>query len=124
LPFDDNSYDIIFCNHVLEHIPDDTKAMKELFRVLKPGGMGVFQIPQDLSRATTFSDDTITDQKERSKIFGQYDHVRIYGLDYFDKLRSIGFTVVEEDYTKKISPELVDKYCLAKGEIIPVCFKK
>ena len=124
LPFDDNSYDIIFCNHVLEHIPDDTKAMKELFRVLKPGGMGVFQIPQDLTRATTFSDDTITDQKERSKIFGQYDHVRIYGLDYFDKLRSIGFTVVEEDYTKKISSELVDKYCLAKGEIIPVCFKK
>lgn len=124
LPFDDNSYDIIFCNHVLEHIPDDTKAMKELFRVLKPGGMGVFQIPQELSRATTFSDDTITDQKERSKIFGQYDHVRIYGLDYFDKLRSIGFTVVEEDYTKKLSPELVHKYCLAKGEIIPVCFKK
>ncbi|KAB1156266.1 class I SAM-dependent methyltransferase [Flavobacterium luteum] len=124
LPFEDNSYDIILCNHVLEHIPDDTKAMKELFRVLKPGGMGVFQIPQELSRATTFSDDTITDQKERSEIFGQYDHVRIYGLDYFDKLRTIGFRVVEEDYTKKINPELVDKYCLAKGEIIPVCYKK
>ena len=123
LPFKDNSYDIIFCNHVLEHIPDDTKAMQELFRVLKPGGMGIFQIPQDLSRATTFSDDTITDQKERAKIFGQYDHVRIYGRDYFDKLRSIGFKVIEEDYTKKISPELVEKYCLAKGEIIPVVYK-
>jgi predicted SAM-dependent methyltransferase len=123
LPFKDNSYDIIFCNHVLEHIPDDTKAMQELFRVLKPGGMGIFQIPQDLSRATTFSDDTITDQKERAKIFGQYDHVRIYGRDYFEKLRSIGFKVIEEDYTKKISPELVEKYCLAKGEIIPVVYK-
>ena len=123
LPFKDNSYDIIFCNHVLEHIPDDTKAMQELFRVLKPGGMGIFQIPQDLSKATTFSDDTITDQKERAKIFGQYDHVRIYGRDYFDKLRSIGFKVIEEDYTKKISPELVEKYCLAKGEIIPVVYK-
>ena len=123
LPFKDNSYDIIFCNHVLEHIPDDTKAMQELFRVLKPGGMGIFQIPQDLSRTTTFSDDTITDQKERAKIFGQYDHVRIYGRDYFDKLRSIGFKVIEEDYTKKISPELVEKYCLAKGEIIPVVYK-
>ena len=123
LPFEDNSYDIILCNHVLEHIPDDTKAMQELYRVLKPGGMGIFQIPQDLSRAKTFSDDTITDQKERAKIFGQYDHVRIYGLDYFDKLRSIGFKVIEEDYTKKISPELVEKYCLAKGEIIPVCYK-
>ena len=123
LPFEDNTYDVIFCNHVLEHIPDDTKAMQELYRVLKPGGMGIFQIPQDLNRATTFADDTITDQKERAKIFGQYDHVRIYGRDYFDKLRSIGFKVIEEDYTSKISPELVEKYCLAKGEIIPVCYK-
>ncbi|MEC4050388.1 methyltransferase domain-containing protein [Flavobacterium sp. SUN046] len=123
LPFEDNTYDIIFCNHVLEHIPDDTKAMQELYRVLKPGGMGIFQIPQELDRATTFADDSITDQKERAKIFGQYDHVRIYGRDYFDKLRSIGFKVVEEDYTAKLSPELVEKYCLAKGEIIPVCFK-
>ena len=123
LPFKDNQYDVILCNHVLEHIPDDTKAMQELYRVLKPGGMAILQIPQDLSRATTFADDTITDQKERAKIFGQYDHVRIYGRDYFDKLRSIGFKVIEEDYTNKIAPELVEKYCLAKGEIIPVCFK-
>jgi predicted SAM-dependent methyltransferase len=123
LPFEDNAYDIIFCNHVLEHIPVDTKAMQELFRVLKPGGMGIFQIPQDLSRASTFTDNTIVDQKERAKIFGQYDHVRVYGRDYFDKLRSIGFKVIEEDYTHKIAPELVEKYCLAKGEIIPVCFK-
>jgi predicted SAM-dependent methyltransferase len=124
LPFEDNSYDLILCNHVLEHIPDDTKAMQELFRVLKPGGMGIFQIPQELSRAATFSDDTITDPKERAKIFGQYDHVRVYGRDYFDKLRSIGFTVIEEDYTSEIAPGLVEKYCLAKGEIIPVCYKK
>lgn len=123
LPFEDNQYDVILCNHVLEHIPDDTKAMQELYRVLKPGGMAILQIPQDLSRATTFADDSITDQKERAKIFGQYDHVRIYGRDYFDKLRSIGFNVIEEDYTNKITPELVEKYCLAKGEIIPVCFK-
>ena len=123
LPFEDNSYDVILCNHVLEHIPDDTKAMQELYRVLKPGGMGIFQIPQDLARTKTFSDDSITDEKERAKIFGQYDHVRIYGRDYFDKLRAIGFEVIEENYTAKISPELVEKYCLAKGEIIPVCFK-
>ena len=123
LPFNDNHYDVILCNHVLEHIPNDTKAMQELYRVLKPGGMAILQIPQDLKRTTTFADDSITDQKERAKIFGQYDHVRIYGRDYFDKLRSIGFTVIEEDYTNKIAPELVEKYCLAKGEIIPVCFK-
>ncbi|RZJ31764.1 MAG: SAM-dependent methyltransferase [Flavobacterium sp.] len=123
LPFADNSYDVIFCNHVLEHIPDDTKAMQELYRVLKPAGMGIFQIPQDLNREKTFEDNSITDAKQRAEIFGQYDHVRVYGRDYFDKLRSIGFKVVEEDYTKKIAPEVVEKYCLAPGEIIPVCFK-
>ena len=123
LPFEDNSYDIIFCNHVLEHIPDDTKAMQELFRVLKQGGMAILQIPQDSSRTTTFEDDSITDPKERAKIFGQYDHVRVYGLDYFDKLRSIGFNVEEVDYTNKIAQEKVIEYCLAKGEILPVCRK-
>ncbi|RZJ71399.1 class I SAM-dependent methyltransferase [Flavobacterium sp.] len=123
LPFADNQYDLILCNHVLEHIPDDTKAMQELFRVMKPGGMGIFQIPQDLKREKTFEDNSITDQKKRAEIFGQYDHVRVYGRDYFDKLRSIGFTVIEEDYTKKIATESVEKYCLAPGEIIPVVFK-
>ena len=96
---------------------------QELYRVMKPGGMGVFQIPQDLSRESTFEDDSITDPKERAKIFGQYDHVRVYGRDYFDKLRSIGFRVKEEDYTNKINPKDVDRFCLAKGEIIPVCYK-
>lgn len=123
LPFDDESYDVILCNHVLEHIPDDTKAMQELYRVMKPGGYGIFQIPQDLSREKTFEDDSITDKDERAKIFGQYDHVRVYGRDYFDKLRSIGFQVEEVDYTTQLSEENVIKYCLAKGEIIPVVYK-
>lgn len=123
LPFEDNSYDVILCNHVLEHIQDDTKAMQELYRVLKPGGMGIFQIPQDLNRDTTFEDDSITDKDERAKIFGQYDHVRIYGLDYFNKLRSIGFKVEEVDYTATLSKEDITRFCLAKGEIIPVVYK-
>ena len=124
LPFQDNEFDVVFCNHVLEHIPNDKKAMRELFRVLKKGGFGIFQIPQDLSRSTTFEDDSITDKKERAKIFGQYDHVRVYGRDYFDKLRSVGFTVHEVDYTKKIAPEKLERFCLMKGEILPVCYKK
>jgi len=123
LPFANDTYDIIFCNHVLEHIPDDTKAMQELLRVLKPGGMAILQIPQDLNRDTTFEDDTITDPKERAKIFGQYDHVRIYGKDYFEKLRAIGFKVEAVDYTNVLSKEEVQKYCLAPGEILPVCYK-
>ena len=123
LPFKENEFDIVFCNHVLEHISNDKKAMQELYRVLKPGGFGIFQIPQDLSKAITFEDDTITDRKERAKLFGQYDHVRVYGRDYFDKLRSIGFKVDEVDYTKKITLEKIEKYCLMKNEILPVCYK-
>ena len=123
LPFENDQYDVILCNHVLEHIPDDTKAMQELYRVLRPGGMAILQIPQDLNRETTFEDDSITDPKERAKIFGQYDHVRVYGRDYFEKLRTIGFKVDEVDYTSVLSDEEVIKYCLAKGEILPVCYK-
>lgn len=123
LPFESNNFDVIFCNHVLEHIPDDTKAMQEIFRVLKPGGMAILQIPQDLERAKTFEDNSITNKKERAKIFGQYDHVRIYGRDYFDKLRKVGFKVDEVDYTKQLSAQEVDRYRLAKDEILPVCYK-
>lgn len=123
LPFKDNSYDIILCNHVLEHIPNDSKAIQELYRVMKPGGYGVFQIPQDLSRAATYEDNTITDKAERAKIFGQYDHVRIYGRDFFDKLRSFGFQVEEVDFTASLTDAEIVKYCLAKGEIIPLVYK-
>ena len=124
LPFDDNSFNVVFCNHVLEHIMDDTKAMQELYRVLKKGGFGIFQIPQDLSREKTFEDNTITNRTERAEIFGQYDHVRVYGRDYFNKLRSVGFEVDEIDYTKKITREKLERYCLMKNEILPVCYKK
>lgn len=123
LPFEDDTYDFIFCNHVLEHIPDDTKAMQELYRVLKPDGIAILQIPQDLKRENTFEDDSITDPKKRAEIFGQYDHVRVYGRDYFEKLRKIGFKVQEIDLTAQISPQEVDKYRLAQGEILPVCSK-
>ena len=123
LPFKEAEFDVVLCNHVLEHITNDTKAMQELYRVLKPGGFGIFQIPQELSRATTFEDNTITDRKERARIFGQYDHVRVYGRDYFEKLRAIGFKVDEVDYTKKIAPEKLERFCLMQHEILPVCYK-
>jgi len=123
LPFEDNSFDFILCNHVLEHIPDDTKAMQELYRVLRPNGIAILQIPQELDRDVTFEDNSITSRIERAKIFGQYDHVRVYGRDYFDKLRSIGFKVEEVDYTNQLSASEIDTFRLAQGEIIPVCTK-
>ncbi len=123
LPFKDNQYDLILCNHVLEHITNDTKAMQELYRVLKPGGTAVLQIPLDMNRKETFEDDSITDPKQRAQIFGQYDHVRVYGMDYFNKLESIGFKVEAVDYTTTLNSKEIDRYRLAAGELIPVVRK-
>lgn len=123
LPFENESFDVIFCNHVLEHIPNHQKAVQEIFRILKKGGFAVLQVPQDLKLAKTFEDNSITDPKERAKIFGQYDHVRIYGSDYFDFLSSFGFRVEAIDYTQNFSAQEIKKYALAKGEILPVVYK-
>ena len=123
LPFTKNTFDVVFCNHVLEHIVDDKKAMSELYRVLKPGGLGIFQVPQDTTLKKTYEDFSITKPKERAKHFGQYDHVRVYGKDYFDKLRTVGFTVHEIDYSQKLDKSQVTKFCLVPHEILPVCIK-
>lgn len=123
LPFDENSYDFILCNHVLEHIPDDTKAMQELYRVLKPGGIAILQIPIDSSREVTFEDDTIIDKDERTRIFGQYDHVRVYGIDYYKKLEKLGFTVKQIAYAENMTDEEIERYRINKNEVIPVCIK-
>ena len=123
LPFKNNSFDFIICNHVLEHIQDDTKAMQELYRVLAPSGTAIVQVPYDVKRTITFEDNTITDQSERTRIFGQYDHLRVYGMDYFKKLSSIGFDVNALDYTSGISSDDIERYRLCKGELLPVCKK-
>ncbi|WP_445385603.1 class I SAM-dependent methyltransferase [Robiginitalea sp. IMCC44478] len=124
LPFEDNSFDVILCNHVLEHIPEQEKALSELYRVMKPGGWGIFQVPQDLNREKTFEDASITDRKERQRVFGQYDHVRVYGQDYFDILKSAGFKVEAVDFSRSLKPELIDRYRLAQGELIPLVRKQ
>ena len=123
LPIKNDSYDFILCNHVLEHIVDDEKAMKELYRVLKKGGTGIFQVPLNMSNKQTYEDFTITDPKERNKAFGQYDHVRVYGMDFFERLKNVGFKVEKCEYTSKLSEEEKTKYCLPKKAIIPVCRK-
>ncbi|WP_326983646.1 class I SAM-dependent methyltransferase [Chryseobacterium sp. MYb264] len=124
LPFADESFDIIFCNHVLEHIEDDAKAMSELYRVLRPGGWGILQVPMKNSLEKTYEDFTIKDPKERQKHFGQYDHVRWYGMDYFDRLRKVGFETEPNFYSQKFSAEEIKKYGLRTNEILPVVFKK
>lgn len=118
MPFDDNVFDVVLCNHVLEHIPDDKKAMHEILRVMKPGAWAVLQVPMKSGAATTFEDPSISDPKERAIHFGQYDHIRLYGSDYGDVLRKEGFIVEELDIPKAIGPELTETYRLAPNEIL------
>jgi len=123
LPFEDNSYDFILCNHVLEHIPNDLKAMEELYRVLKLRGTAILQVPLEEDRENTFEDDAITDQRERTRIFGQYDHVRVYGQDYYNRLEEVGFKATAVDFIKEISAADVKRFALPT-ERIPVVTKK
>ena len=123
LPFEDNSYDLILCNHVLEHIPNDLKAMKELYRVLKPRGTAILQVPLEEGRENTFEDDSIIDQQERTRIFGQYDHVRVYGQDYYNRLQKAGFKATPVDYIKEVTEGDIKRFALP-SERIPVVTKK
>lgn len=123
LPLEDNQYDVIFCNHVLEHIVEDQQAMQELYRVMKPGGWGIFQVPIKYDLATTYEDFSITSPKERQAHFGQYDHVRWYGIDYFTRLRNAGFKVKTDYGTSMFSPIDQQKYALMPNEILPIVFK-
>ena len=123
LPFQDNYYDLILCNHVLEHIPEDQKAMQEMYRVLKPGGTLIAQVPLEENRTQTFEDNSITDKATRTEIFGQYDHVRIYGTDYYTRLESVGFDSHAIDFLKKLPSQEKQKFALPYSEKIPIAIK-
>lgn len=122
-PFADNTYDVIFCNHVLEHVEDADQCMRELYRIMKPGGWGIFQVPLDTAREKTYEDKSITSPEQRELHFWQKDHLRLFGLDYKDKLAAAGFKVKADDFVNTLTPELVDRYRLPAGEIIYFCEK-
>lgn len=123
LPFEGNEYDVVICNHVLEHVPDDKKAMSEIYRVLKPKGYAILQVPADLDLPETFEDDSITDRKKRAEIFGQYDHLRLYGVDYPERLRSTGFIIDEENYYDLLPKEVKDRFSLNLKDFMFSCKK-
>jgi SAM-dependent methyltransferase len=123
IPLADNAVDVIICYHVLEHVPDDRKAMAELYRVLAPGGFAVLQVPLDTGRAETYEDPTVTRPEDRLRLFGQNDHVRIYGRDYKDRLESAGFRVRVDDFVKGFSSRTVRTFGLTEAEDLYVCTK-
>ncbi len=123
VPFANASFDVVLCNHVLEHVLDDQRAMQELYRVLKPGGWAILQVPIDLHRTETFEDASIVSPEHRERWFNQKDHVRIYGRDYPDRLRAAGFRVQVEFYAKELPCDLRERYALRRNRPIYLCTK-
>ncbi len=121
--FEDAVFDFVICNHVMEHIDKEQQALKEIYRVMKPKAIAILQVPIDYSLDKTFEDDTITSKEDREKYFGQYDHVRLYGKDYPERLRKAGFEVEENEFIHSFTPEETEKYRFDKNEIIYVCKK-
>lgn len=117
IPLADEQFDVIICNHLLEHVESDHQALTELHRIMRLGGVGIILSPIDESRATTFEDDSITDEAERTRIFGQYDHRRIYGRDYSERLRRAGFEVEVIDYAAQLTPAERTLYALTDEKL-------
>jgi len=119
IPFHENHFDVVLCNHVLEHVADDIKAMSEIKRVLKPGGWAILQVPFfSPVPDVTFEDNSIKDKREREKIFGQDDHVRKFGKDYLQRIEQAGLKAEADPFVNTLSDDMIKKYGLMKGELI------
>jgi SAM-dependent methyltransferase len=116
MPFGEQEFDVVICNHVLEHVPDDRKAIGEVFRVLKPGGFAVMQVPTNYDMEMTYEDPSITDPAEREKHFRQKDHFRLYGRDYINRLTGAGFVISEDNYLLGLNPEEREHFRLPEME--------
>ena len=115
LPFADGSFDIILCSHVLEHVPNDDLALKELYRVLRTDGEAIILVPQDRERKETYEDPTITTEEGREEAFGQSDHVRWYGRDVEEIISSAGFEVSTIDYVSQFDESYINKHRLRES---------
>ena len=123
MKFKDESFDLVICNHVLEHIEDDKMALEEIYRVLNINGIAILQVPINVNREKTFEDSKITSRYDREKYFGQYDHVREYGIDYKERIEQVGFQVEMINYSDNFSEEMIIRYGLLKNDLIPIAKK-
>lgn len=121
--YPDAHFDAIICNHVFQYIEEDRVAMRELHRVLKPGGWAILQVPIGRHLNQTYEDATITNPIDREKAFGLKDHVRFYAMDYVQRLQEEGFMVQAEDYSSQFSAEEIHRYGFLKGDPIFFCKK-
>jgi len=124
LKLPDACFEAVLCSHVLEHVPDDRLAMRELHRILRPGGWAIVMVPLDVWRAETHEDPTITDPQDRLREFGQEDHVRLYGNDIGDRLRDAGFEVDEVAISESVGPERARTHGLLRSDHVFVCNKE
>ena len=118
----DGSFDGIICSHVLEHVPDDAQAMRELRRVLVAGGWAIVMVPIDHGREATLEDPSITDPDVRREMFWQEDHVRLYACDIVDRLTQAGFRVEHLRPADSLSDAEVERYRLGGGSDVFVCW--
>lgn len=115
IPYPEGSFDVVVCSHVLEHVPEDRKAMGEVLRALRPGGAAYFMQPVDFERAETYEDASIVTPEKRERAFNQHNHVRVYGRDIRARLEGAGFDVVERRYTEELEPAERARYALQDG---------
>lgn len=124
MPFSDNTFDAVICNHVLEHVESDLCAMADLYRIMKPGGWAVLQVPIAVALTNTIEDPTVKTEQRRIELFGQRDHVRLYSKgDYVKRLESVGFVVDVQPFCKELPPADVRHYALISEELVFLCRK-
>ncbi len=123
IPLENDRFDVVFCNHVMEHVQDPNQCMSELFRVLKPGGWAIMQVPQDFTRETTYEDPSIVSEADREKHYWQKDHVRLFGKDYPSYLERVGFQTTAFDLNAHYTQEEIARFRLMKEEVLYI-FKK
>ena len=118
MPYEERSFDVVICSHVLEHVGDDLQALREMRRVLTPSGRAIVMSPIDWTRELTLEDPSVTAPEDRHRVFGQSDHVRLYGRDFQERLKAAGFDVSVERYLERLDEGLIRRYGLRREDAL------